>query len=190
MSAEDWTAAATVVIAAFTVILAISGGVQAYLTRRAINLASAEFIATHRPKIRARQFTIGQLIPDQRAVIHFEVVNIGDTRATITEHNQSVGIVFGHDLPEGLLVLPSDTAKTVNQILVAGQHAEFFFEGAAFSEDDIGWFRAGRSGLYVHGEITYRDDNKITRKTGYLRVHDAESKRFRATGDTNYDYED
>jgi hypothetical protein len=56
MSAEDWTALATVVIAAFTIILAVGGGFQVWLTRRAIMETNRQHTVSNRAFVFIRQF--------------------------------------------------------------------------------------------------------------------------------------
>lgn len=56
MSPEEWTALATVVIAVFTVILALSGGIQAWLTRRAILETNKQHIVSNRASVFLKHF--------------------------------------------------------------------------------------------------------------------------------------
>ena len=80
------TAAATVFIAIFTIVLALVSRRQARLTRASIDLASKEFIASHRPIIRIKRITPPQtLVPDERLQLTVEAVNVGDTQALIFE---------------------------------------------------------------------------------------------------------
>jgi len=56
------TAVATIAIALFTIVLARVTGQQARLTRQSIDLARAEFVSTHRPRIIVRNLsTLGLL---------------------------------------------------------------------------------------------------------------------------------
>src|SRR6267154_4374112 len=58
---EAITAAATVAIAAFTLVLWLATSRQARLTAQTIALARDEFNATHRPRIRVRHVTLDRL---------------------------------------------------------------------------------------------------------------------------------
>src|SRR3984893_11467849 len=54
--------------------------------KKTVDLARAEFISTHRPKIRIRRISpIGKLLPNTRTNLTIEAANIGDSKATITE---------------------------------------------------------------------------------------------------------
>src|ERR1700719_4104803 len=70
-------------LALFTLGLVVHGRAINYQT---VDLARAEFISTHRPKIRLRRITpIGKLLPNTRTNLTIEAANIGDSKATITE---------------------------------------------------------------------------------------------------------
>lgn len=56
MTAEEWTALATVIIAVFTIVLAIGGGFQAWLTRRAILETNRQHIVSNRAFVCLKQF--------------------------------------------------------------------------------------------------------------------------------------
>jgi hypothetical protein len=93
---EFTTAAATVVIAAFTVVLAGGGSVQAYLTRQAINIARDELISAHPPKLAVRyiHLTCG----NEHIEVDFTVENTGGSRATVTQ--SMIGLcIYGGPLP-------------------------------------------------------------------------------------------
>jgi hypothetical protein len=77
--ADNLTAISTLVIAVFTVVLAGATWLQFQLTRKTIDLARQEFIASHRPRIILRDV---HLIAEN---VHYMLVNVGDTDATIVE---------------------------------------------------------------------------------------------------------
>jgi hypothetical protein len=76
---NNLTAASTVVIAVFTIVLALVGYTQARLIRRSIDLARTEYVSTHRPRIILRDV---HLIGEE---ILYMLVNVGDTPAIIVE---------------------------------------------------------------------------------------------------------
>jgi hypothetical protein len=191
MSADNWTAAATVVIAAFTIILAIGSGIQAWLTRQAINLARAEFLATHRPRIRLRWITSPATLKDDERFFRLEIViaNVGESVAIVTECwiygafcSDSGAFSYGCDLADGDENLPfrlqpgeSCTLKRVSCSIVP----------------QVVWDRVGEEIdiLVVDGIITYRDEVGIVRTTGFARSLQGERgfRPFEARDEANYE---
>jgi hypothetical protein len=83
---DNLTAVSTFVIAIFTIVLAVIGYVQARLIRKSIDLARAEFISSHRPRLILRE--VQRLLPTgaQRNIeLRYVVANIGSSEAEIVE---------------------------------------------------------------------------------------------------------
>src|SRR5271155_4999154 len=104
MTAETWTAIATVVISFFTIGLAVSGGIQAWLTREAINLTrdsiklgNKEFIATHRPRLVVRFTQSDAIQPNKKPGAQLVVDNAGSAKAYIISKAGNIGQKRGAD---------------------------------------------------------------------------------------------
>ncbi len=77
------TAISTVIIAAFTIVLAAVGYCQARLIRKSIDLARKEFISAHPPKLRIRYIHLTS--GDENVEVGFTVENTGGSDATVTQ---------------------------------------------------------------------------------------------------------
>jgi hypothetical protein len=205
---DNLTAFSTVVIAAFTVVLAIVGYAQARLIRKSIDLARDELVANYRPRLRVRNIVItptneantrelGIFHPNMPVSGQFYVVNVGGSAATIT---QSRCIVFWNDggLP---MKRPYEGATGDNQVprikLEPGQSTLGLF----MSEDALDQ-RANTIGtnvihalhLFVMGWIEYTDDRQIKRRTSFCREFEKRGGfaegRFYAVNDPDYEHEE
>ena len=116
------------------------------------------------------------------------MVNIGETLA----------ILIRHDLM--LYVQPTGDVSNATQHpvqlecreLKPGESAAFLVDIIIGSESeyDFAWNFAVAGTLRIRGRIEYKDTRGITRRTGFLRTYDVELGRFRASGDTEEEYED
>ena len=82
------TAISTLTIAAFTGALIAVGWCQAHLTRKTIDLARDEFIATHRPRVvlkEIRDTKPGSFADGKKAYIEIVLANAGESLATVSE---------------------------------------------------------------------------------------------------------
>lgn len=69
-------------------------GWQGYQLRASVLASKREYISTHRPRIRVRQFVLSTANPGRAGfVIRFDIANVGDTSATV--QSQSVAFVHG-----------------------------------------------------------------------------------------------
>jgi hypothetical protein len=191
----DWTpefatAVATIVIAAFTIVLAVGGSIQACLTRKAITLARDEFISTHRPKIIVRNvstigFAIGLPIN-----IRFMYINIGETRANIAAIEACVFLkpkVI--PIPRGLRLQPCEIIKSTlscGEVGIGEANSSFDIEAR-----DVKPLQSVGKIICIVGCIKYRDDRGSLRRTGFARQgrHIGESQ-FELTpiDDEEYEY--
>src|ERR1700688_3673164 len=108
---NNLTAISTAVIAAFTIILAGVGYCQARLIRKSINLARAEFNATHRPKIRIHVAEFKHLPPkiegdSNRAGASVLCFNVGESAAMNVEVRGQIfaGSNFSIDVQRPLIM--------------------------------------------------------------------------------------
>lgn len=167
-SPDNLTAVSTVVIAAFTVVLAWVGYCQARLIRRSIDLAAKEFIASHRPRIILRNVDL------QDGNVLYMLVNVGDTKATVVESWIMMESVpdasvlrplrsFGHD-DLGRLVFEAGEMKDLT-------YADPGFTGMTAAD----MIRVGiEQGLidghrFFTGTIIYEDDLRVRRRAVFRR---------------------
>jgi hypothetical protein len=168
------TAAATVFIAVFTIVLAIVSRRQARLTRASIDLANKEFIASHRPRIRVRRITPigGLLLPNTQLNFLVEAANIGDTKATVVEVGMDV-YVAGE--PFNAVPRPYPNFPP----LIAGKEVRMTITTLrALSEAQIDAIEVGTSEWRLLGIINYADDNGVMRSTSLARVYNRAMGRF------------
>lgn len=170
------TAISTAFIALFTFTLWRSTRGLLKATNENVKLVTDEFISTHRPKIKVRQFRLtNDDLQGDIVEVHFTVVNRGSTKARI---EQAEGIVYFRS-PDSVIPYDFDTYQgqmPISQtVLPAG--------GIAKS-------KYARISVYVAGRIGYKDDIGITRTTAFLRELNASNHRFRVVDDDDYEYED
>jgi hypothetical protein len=200
---EFATAVATVVIAAFTIVLAVGGSIQAWLTRQAISLAREEFISGQRPKIVIRQIVIwqstvqktisdGEFVPfiaDERFCGHLDLANIGATTATVEFF---CGIFHCRESP--LPMVPPYNKLEIDRqdplvILKAGERRTLGgLYGTPLTMDIVFRISIGTARLYAMGWVRYTDDRKVARETRFCRLWDRFEHRFRSIDDPDYEY--
>lgn len=193
---ENLTAVATLVIAIFTIVLAVVGFVQAELTRRTIALARSEFLATHRPRIRVRW--VSGPTGDDRTVIKVYITNVGESLATIVEYYLDAAFLDS----DGCFCYPyatipiADPAEAGKKIILApgeSRTLELFRTG---ENPEHMWARCTEKGdtfFVVEGTITYIDESGIGRSTGFAREMIQESggyRVFRGPAQAGSEYED
>lgn len=173
---EAATAAATIVIALFTVVLALTGGVQGWLTWRAVNLTRLELIQTHRPRIILREVYIDD------GKIWFRLVNTGGTSATIIESYVMTEIANTKAALRSLLSTGKDDLG--RRVLTGGEYKELPYKP---THDHAFIFNMGGgpgSGtlftgpLYFTGTIVYVDDLGTRRRSVFRRQWHNGDRRF------------
>jgi hypothetical protein len=190
------TAIATIFIAIFTIVLACVTRKQARLTKDITNLARAEFLSTHRPKIMVRRFRLSyDDLGGDFVEVHLTVVNKGSTKAQI---EQAKGMVYFRS-PDSVWPYDFDTyggqMQISQKVLPAGgmtdakitsiesfKHARGEYPSVSLSVPGVS--------VYVAGCIGYKDDIGITRTTAFLRQLNHSNHRFSAVGDDDYEYQD
>jgi hypothetical protein len=178
---EAVTAWATVVIGFFTVVLAFATIIQAAFTRAAIRLARDEFISSHRPRVILRE-----VIWEGHADIHYTLVNVGETRATIVESWVMVEFVRQGSAVRPLRSLGHDDLGRI--VLAAGEMREFTcvvpgeLRVAMMFPDTRRIGIEGREPVlgerYFTGTIVYADDLDIRRQSAFRRIRDDKSHSF------------
>jgi len=184
------TAIATVFIAAFTITLWRATSAQGRLTLKAIELGNKEFIATHRPKIVARNFGIlgDEEIPGGKQIQFFFVAhNIGETRASVIEVRSGTLILKKDEK------IPSNVSfpfrEKFNFRLESGEREIFSGNGGGTpnSTESMGIF-AGELVLLCLGVIVYTDDNGTQRETGFCRRFRSRENDWDVIHNSDYEY--
>ena len=181
-------ALSTFIIAVFTITLWHATTMQAQLTRKSIDLARSEFLATHRPKVIVRFIQRPIFNERNMPTIYITVANIGSSRATIE--------AFGADLarlgPNGWLPpgLNAGAIPIAPIHLGSGQRYTHEVTGRVSTlENDFDEF-GGTEIIYAIGEIRYRDGNGVLRETGFYRRYDNRAKKFTPSPRDDEEYVD
>ena len=171
------TALATCVVAIFTGVLFWATNKQARLTRMSIDLARAEYISTHRPKL-----TIRHIVPEfefgKPIKIHCTVTNVGETPARIEGHRVTLRIIPpSFDQPveaieSSILLLASDLVGGQSEVFLTERPTTFIYSEALRVD------RFPGAVAYLEGEFIYLDDNNIARRMGFSRQYNPNTKRF------------
>jgi hypothetical protein len=181
---EAWTAAATLILAVFTLVLAA-------VTREHVRLIQAEFVATHRPKLRAYAFEVEDRdLPSGKPIsVLFFAQNIGETPAHLELLEGCIYVAPRKDRPleRGI---PFRFKKFLKITLVGGERDLFGIEdGTAPTEANGTAIYSGDMPLFCVGRISYTDDNGIRRETGFCRQFSFRPYKSEAVTDSEYEYE-
>jgi hypothetical protein len=214
VSADERTADATDWIAAFTIILAVVGGVQGLLIWRQIALARDEFNATHRPKLRIRNINIegtgtGAFAGNFTLIDHGEsilgeyyVSNIGDAPAFIEgAFFMLLGTTRALPMARPYATRPANCLVFKKELApgeVAYANIDITAESNIFSMADVRYdgtsarpsmINPREHSLYALGWVTYRDGTKILRRTTFARKWSDDARRFLHVEGDVLDYE-
>jgi hypothetical protein len=179
-----------------------------------IRLARAEFLSTHRPRLRLKAMWLtspdGEISAPALQVrspltVRLDIANWGNTTAYIHRINLlSLIIPFGQQLPQRPPYNESNDQgfEIFNVAVISGQtFTRAFSDGYRLSPQDLRTIQGGERRLYfVGGTIDYRDGNGLPRQTGFCRyLHflnlpptAGDHGRFRAIDDPDphYEYQD
>jgi hypothetical protein len=205
------TAIATVVIGAFTIVLARVTNRQARLTRESIDLARDEFVSTHRPKMVLKHIwkcdVNGSVDPQIRAghPLHFklDIRNIGSGSGWIRQGNFLIQILATRSrLPQRPPYNEDGIPKwQANLELVRGVTLPVQVSDPArpsLTEDQIESLRIKETRLYCIGTIEYWDRAGTPRQTAFCRYltfatyppGPRDFGRFEKFEDSDYEYQD
>lgn len=171
MSPENWTALATVVIAVFTIVLAIGGGYQACLTRRAIRLGRDEFNATHRAEIIIHSAEHAH-VDGMKIGANITFFNKGTTPARNVVISGKITTISGVPRPgiafPELLRVPEDVFPGKPWQFGIPSNIQTGFEQIKLVSQDT-WkdMKSDPAGVYCIGEISYTDAGGVVRHTGF-----------------------
>lgn len=174
---SNLTAISTLVIAAFTIVLAWASYWQARLIRKSIDLARTEFVSTHRPRIILRDIHV---VDDD---VLYMLVNVGDTKATIVESWILMEFLpdgsvlrplrsFGHDELGRIVFQPGEMKDLTYTVpgVTGTQSSDMMRVGI-----EVGLIRGQR---YFTGTVLYEDDLGVRRRSVFRRKMNAEGKGF------------
>jgi hypothetical protein len=184
--AEDfpWYESSAIWTAIFTCLLTFSTIGLWTATRAALQLTRKEFVATHRPRLRLRRPRLHlDLLPVR---VDFIVANVGETPA----HMKRAEITICLRDSGGNEHIPSITSPTLRTIAAGESILDAVQSSEITYEEEFELWAGGR--VEIRGVIDYTDDGGIERQTGFWRVYDPETKRFRRQehSDPDYEYED
>jgi hypothetical protein len=192
---DDLVAASTVILAAFTVVLAYATRRQTILTREIVNAtlrsvdASEQNIAlAFRPRLVVRRISLDKWDIGHPGEIQFIVADIGVSPGKIVESNATIHVLRQGTLP----AIPpynesTDTmgAFTVDTGPGYPAKAETVFPITPADYDRV--FGAPRGRLYLFGYIVY-DGDAGRQHMAFGREYDNTTKRFHIVDDPNYEY--
>jgi hypothetical protein len=172
-TAEAWTAAATIILALCTFVLASA-------TSRQVQLARQEFIATNRPRLRVRRFELHQIPNDDRMNVSFSIVNVGNSEAILNESGGNIDIV-----PPS--VIPMPIYEGLTQVI----DPKVFAPGTRDCGSILARPMRGQGAIIrVYGFLSYADGLGNIRTTAFCRKWNNGSQRFQAMNDPDCEYED
>ena len=164
-----------------------------------IRLARAEFLSTHRPKIRIKHVVLKKDIwQRQPIIVDITCVNSGTSPAFLRE----IGVDYFIVKKQRPLPIKTDIKAIGNfgrQALPVGLNCPFpnIDLNRVLTAQEGADLRDGQSKLYCVDWISYFDGRGYLRIKGFCRVltyslsgHEIENCRFRKFDDPDYEYED
>jgi hypothetical protein len=195
-----------------TAVLIAVGIGQGRELRNAVNASRAEFLATHRPRIRLKAIWLasadGQkydpdLKVDQPFVVRLDIVNFGNTSAFITRINLSTILVrvdgqlpqrppYNEDGARGLQF------PTPFELIRGATFTQPVSDGHVLTTGELGAILHGGTILYFVGTVDYRDSGGGPMQTAFCRylkfktpVPSAQDRgRFETDNNPHYEYQD
>ena len=200
------TAAATVAIFIFTRKLAQISKKQGRLTRKSIELARAEFLSSHRPKIRIKHVFLETEVWDTNLLqTRIHIVNSGNTKAILKGCQFSAIVAEDGHLPR----LTNMKHITIDGDLMPGRNTDFSLPldqaeavQGEFNRDII---KEGKKKLFFVGGVFYtavgagdvKEHQHLTAFCRVLRFNDPNDPKLKGARflplekpDADYEYED
>lgn len=170
-------------------------------TRKSVELARDDFIASHRPRLRIRNIIVEPpVVKDEHPMVfrpghvvrgRYFVANYGDSIANIIE---TYSQVYWTNVPLPMTRPYEEELATSGggeKIQSGGARAYRFQSDRAISEresDDV--LHGGNCQLYVMGWLEYTDIAGTRRRTAFCQMYDAERRRFHPVKDIDYEHEE
>jgi hypothetical protein len=164
-------------------------------TKAAIELARAEFISTHRPRLILRQAFAPLSDNDgTRIQVHFTITNVGDTKAWIVSSEAYLELFTTRHL----MLAPNSVGKsditTDERPLKAGEAKDFILMGNLEwdNETRFNYSPDFEIGLFFVGHVIYRDELGTKRQMAFRRRYTPSAQRFlsQPTITEDHDYSD
>ena len=184
---DNVTMLSTVVIAFFTVVLAMVTNRQARLTRDSINLARDEFIASHRPRIIVRWIQQWDR-EDGFDSVNVVLVNIGESAALITSLGADLARRNRKTKDWEVPGISAGGRPLAEPIRLEGGEA-YVWNARAKSKWGLS-DAFGEVEMCAVGVVIYRDDNGVARETGFFRVLDTVTNRYVPSEEPEQEYRD
>lgn len=187
---DDWLAMLTGAIALFTAVLAWSTRKLWKAGEKQIALAREAMGVTHRPRISVRR--MGAVLNTEEPIkIEFAIVNVGEAAATGYTWNTAILYLKAVGAIQEAPTFDPGTAGSSDATLQTGEGKNIqFTEGSDLGPKQLRDITYGTEILHLIGYIAYKDKRGTTRRTGFLRYYDRESRRFRVVDDPEYEYQD
>ncbi len=194
-----WTAFFTLTLTGSTIGLWIVTWKAQQITAEQIKIANAEYVASHRPKIRICLLRIDKLVVGEPFAVQYEVVNIGDTKAKIVTNEITLRIdrVLDGGRKPRLFTCQFHFADYLapGEALLARKVTPVIFEKAWWPYTANLTESWAEGVVIVSGTISYFDDNGTLRRTGFYRICTKDVNRFRtldadSPARADHEYED
>ena len=182
-------------VAMFTLVLAVSTiGLWAatiglyFAGEKQFRLARDEFAATHRPKLIVRSARLAS--SGERGIqarVDYEVVNIGESEATVINLHAFAYIQSTDTGFNPFLNAPPQEPNRERFRLTSG---EYVLVCTPCPSIDVQYpdFQYADGKLFVLGVITYLGPDQIKRITGFCRRYSQETGAWHAENETDYEY--
>jgi hypothetical protein len=197
------TALATVAIGIFTLVLVIVTRRQAKLTRESIDLARAEFISAHRPKIRIKHVWLVALGSNQPVTVEIVYTNVGDAKASVSRIGMDFNVInTDAQLPPGM----TPPERPYIEYPEIGMGVTMSTGNVAslgrLNEERVAAINDGKKYLCCFGFIEYTDTGpeatRKIRRTAFSRIYQPSRRSIDGMGrfvksyysDPDYEYED
>jgi len=161
-----------------------------YETRRTANTAHKEFMATHRPRMRVRSVHIYNLGTTRPMEISVFIVNVGETEATVTHFGADIALQQNGQWEDSV---PSPSMRRLDEQAPMKSGVGLAYPASDESPMSRAAFErvlAGKSHLFVVGEVRYVDSIDTVRHTGFIFFYEKHGQRFVPYTDPSYSYED
>jgi hypothetical protein len=173
---------------------------QSYETRRAAAISQRALILEYRPRVIVRTLKLIPITAEPEEIedwrIEMVIANVGGTMAYVQPWSLRME---WYDMEDDRQIREIMQSSGEGFDLAGGQsrgiEAAIEGEGFKISMYTLG-FSVQAAGKRQHrypvasGTLIYRDDNGITRRTGFRRAWDAKDQRFCPSTDPEYEYQD
>jgi len=176
------------ILDAITFLLFVAASVTAVIFLRQNQLASDDFIATHRPKIIVTAFDAKSILGES-IEISFIFINAGESEAFVTGISYGIGIGESErkaphrgidSVFKPIKLAPGDPHPITANFGIKGDTALLAFYMALKGE--------GRQKLFLRGKVAYEDKRGSHRETGFIRVYAPETEDWLKVENSDYEY--